>query len=92
MPLYLVTNVCDEGLSETSFRMVEAPSRVAVAEYILRGGWERWLERSYLLDGLNQHRWTAEQLLERIDRTRVDGDSEFQFAIHEVGTIEKVRE
>ena len=47
MPLFLVTNVCDEGLHENSFRVIEAPSRLAVAEYILRGPgpcWSRWLE------------------------------------------------
>jgi hypothetical protein len=89
VPLYLVTNVCDEGVYETSFRVIEAPSRLAVAEYILRDlpSWVGWLRRSCILDGIE--RCSAEQLLTRIDTTRVDGDSEFQFAIHEIKAIEK---
>jgi len=88
MPLYLVTNVCDEGLHDTSFRVIEAPSRLAVAEHILGDltSWIRWLRRSYILDGVES--CTAGQLLARIDATRVDGDSEFQFAIQELTKIE----
>ena len=91
MPLFLVTNVCDEGLYDTSFRVVEAPSRLAVALYILRNPepWKWWLQRSHLWEGVADGRWTADQLLERIDRTHVDGDSDFQFAIHELKTIER---
>lgn len=34
MPLFLVTCVCDEGVYANAFRVVEAPSRLAVAAYI----------------------------------------------------------
>jgi hypothetical protein len=89
VPFFLVTNVCDEGVHDTSFRVIEAPSRLAVAEHILRdlSSWAWWLRRSCILDGIEK--CSAAQLLARIDETRVDGDSEFQFAIQEVKTIEK---
>ena len=35
MALFLITCVCDEGVYEHSFRVVEAPSRLTVAEGIL---------------------------------------------------------
>jgi hypothetical protein len=70
--------------------VIEAPSRLAVAEFILTDpkSWTRWLRRSYLLDATVD--CTAEQLLDRIDATRVDGDSELQFAIQEITKIERL--
>ena len=35
MSLFLVTCVCDEGVDESSFRVVEAPSRLALAEHMV---------------------------------------------------------
>jgi hypothetical protein len=47
MPLFLVTSVCDEGVSASRFRVVEAASRLAVAADMLAdpAQWE-WALRS----------------------------------------------
>ncbi len=91
MPLFLVTCVYDEGIYESSFRVVEAPSRLAIAESMLRDPypWQDFLYRSHLLDGVEDKRWSAEELLKRIDATHVDGDSDAQLAIHEIKQIEQ---
>lgn len=91
MPLFLVTNVCDEGVYESSFRVVEAPSRVAVAEYVLRhpDSFRRWLEKSHLWDGVADRAWDAAGLLAKCDATWVDGDSAYQFSIREVPVVER---
>lgn len=48
MPLFLITCVYDEGVYESSFRVVNAPSREDVARYILTNyeSWEDYLSRS----------------------------------------------
>jgi hypothetical protein len=35
MPLFLITSVCDEGVSATSFKVVEAKSRLSIARHML---------------------------------------------------------
>jgi hypothetical protein len=90
MALFLVTCVCDEGVSPSSFRVVEAPSRLAVAASILRrpDPWIDFLRRAYLWEGARDREWSAEQLLARIDHSSVDGDSRYQMAILEIPKIE----
>ena len=48
MALFLVTCVIDEGVYESSFRVVKASSREAVAKYILTNyeSWEDFISRS----------------------------------------------
>ena len=47
MPLFLITSVCDEGVSESGFKLVEADSRIAIAQDILKRphDWEPFLRR-----------------------------------------------
>ena len=91
MALFLVTCVCDEGVSPRSFRVVEAPSRLAVAEGILRcpDRWADFLRRAYLWEELRDRQWSAEKLLAKIDASSVDGDSRYQMAILEIPKIER---
>ncbi|MGH9846335.1 MAG: hypothetical protein ACREEM_47155 [Blastocatellia bacterium] len=93
MALFLVTCVYDEGIYESSFRVVEAPSRLAVAENMLNNPfhWKTFLDSSYLWDGVEEKRWNTEELLDRIDSTHVDGDSRCQLAIHEIKNIERIQ-
>jgi hypothetical protein len=90
MSLFLVTCVYDEGVYESNFRVVEAPSRPAVAEYMLREPyrWYDFLNRSYLWDGVENRRWSAEELLQQIDNSYVDGDSRAKLSLFEIKTIE----
>jgi len=90
MALYLVTCVCDEGVYETNFRVVEASSRLAVADSMVRNPyrWKDYLERSHLLEGVQDRRWSGEKLLESIDSSSVDGDSRFRLSLYEIKTIE----
>jgi len=90
MALFLVSCVCDEGMSARSFRVVEAPSRLAVAALIMRQpySWDEFLHRSYLWEDVRDRRWTPEELLARIDASSVDGDSRYQMAILQLPKIE----
>lgn len=100
MPLFLVTCVCDEGLYDSSFRVVEATSRLAVAQNMLQNPrrWRTFLNSAYkekggvspLFDYIHEPNLTAELLLQEIDRTYIDGDSFFQLRIYEIQTIEKI--
>jgi hypothetical protein len=102
MPLFLITSVCDEGVSPSNFRVVEAPSRLAIAQHILDHvyEWERllrptrlWWELTYYPYKYGEPRgWSAADLLTEIDKTWVDGDSSNQLRIHEVGTILRLPE
>ena len=97
MALFLVTSVCDEGVSATRFRVVEVESRLAVANDMLadpvKWEWalrptELWWDLTYYPYKYGQPRgWTPEDLLGRIDRTWVDGDSRYQLRIHEIETV-----
>jgi hypothetical protein len=100
MPLFLITSVCDEGISATSFKVVEAESRLSIARHILDrpNDWEQFLRRTRLWWDLTYYPykygeprgWTPADLLARIDATHVDGDSEYQFRIHEITAIERL--
>jgi hypothetical protein len=97
MPLFLVTSVCDEGVYESNFRLVEAPSREAVAQHMLDHvhHWERflrptklWWDLTYYEYKYGQPRgWSAADFLAQIDRTSVDGDSSNQLRIHPAGDV-----
>ena len=97
MALFLVTSVCDEGVSATRFRVVKAESRLTVAQDMLaapaKWEWalrptELWWDLTYYPYKYGQPRgWTAADLLARIDRTWVDGDSRYQVRIHEIEAI-----
>lgn len=97
MALFLVTSVCDEGVSATRFRVVEADSRLAVARDMLadpvKWEWalrptELWWDLTYYPYKYEQPRgWTPTDLLGRIDRTCVDGDSSYQVRIHAIEAI-----
>lgn len=100
MALFLVTSVCDEGVSPTRFRVVTGESRLAVAEDMLadplKWEWalrptELWWDLTYYPYKYGQPRgWTAADLLARIDRTWVDGDSRYQVRIHEIEAVASV--
>ena len=97
MQLFLITSVCDEGVSEASFMVAEAESRIAIAQAILDNPskWTTFLKRTTLWWELTYYEykyreprgWSAEELLKQIDSTHVDGDSDFQFRIHEIKDI-----
>ncbi len=91
MPLFLVTCVYNEGVYENDFRVVEAPSRLAVAEELLREPyrWYDFLNRSFLWDGVEAPHWSAAELLERIDGSYVDGDSRAKLSLYEIKEIEQ---
>lgn len=73
MPLFLITSVCDEGVSATSFKVVEAESRLVIAQHILDHphDWKWFLSRTKLWWDLTyypykygeQRGWSAEGLL-----------------------------
>lgn len=100
MPLFLITSVCDEGVSATSFKVVEAESRLSIARHILNRphDWEPFLRRTKLWWDLTYYPykygeprgWTPADLLARIDATHVDGDSDYQFRIHEITAIKRL--
>lgn len=100
MVLFLITSVCDEGVYESNFKVVEAASREAIAQDMLDNPyrWEQFLSRTSLWWDLTYYEykygeprgWSAKDLLEQINSTYVDGDSYFQVRIHEIKTIEKV--
>ncbi len=99
--LFLVTCVYDEGVYETSFRVVEAPSRLAVAQHIVDQPdiWNQFLHDAHLYDPIirgNRPYYadpcpvTAEEALRLIDHSSVDGDSRAQMSIHPVTEILKL--
>ena len=97
MAMFLITSVCDEGVSATRFRVMEAESRLAIATDMLAGPekWEwalrpteLWWDLTYYPYKYGQLRgWTAADLLAQIDRTWVDGDSRYQVRIHQIKAI-----
>lgn len=82
MALFLITSLYDEGLSPNLLRAVEADSALAIAAHMLHHSeqWEYFLYRSFGED-LPIGILTPEELLERINRTYVDGDSTAQLRI-----------
>ncbi|MEQ9000686.1 MAG: hypothetical protein RID53_29820 [Coleofasciculus sp. B1-GNL1-01] len=102
MALFLITSVCDEGVYESNFKVVEAESKEAIAQDMLDNPyrWEQFLRSTTVWWDLTYYEykygeprgWSPKELLEQIDSTYVDGDSYFQVRIHEIKTIEKVRD
>ncbi|MBR8837518.1 MAG: hypothetical protein DSM106950_26800 [Stigonema ocellatum SAG 48.90 = DSM 106950] len=100
MPLFLITSVCDEGVYENSFKVVEASSREQIAQAILDNpwAWADFLRSTTLWWDLTRYEykygeplgWTVKDLLERIEMTHVDGDSDYQMRIHEIKCIEQI--
>jgi hypothetical protein len=66
--------------------------RRAVAEGILRDpdSWADYLRRSYLWEEVRDRKWSAEELLQRIDSSSVDGDSRYKFSLYEINNIERL--
>lgn len=102
--LYLITSLIDEGIYDSSFRVVEAGSELEIAEHILAhpAPWQWFLDSSYprdwqnprfsvgsLWDCVQDPQMTPERLLELIKMTSVDGDSEAQLAIHKI-TVDRL--
>lgn len=90
--LFLMTGVYDEGVDETSFKLYRARSRVHIVEVLLermqqeqnememdmglRHSMEEW--------GMDPAQVNAEQVLQRIDESYVDGDSSMQIRIFQI--------
>ena len=85
MPLFLVTALYDEGISPNLYRLVEAESKLAVAQHMLEHPeqWGYFLFRAFHRE-LDDIELTPETLLERIERTHVDGDSSAQLRISDI--------
>jgi hypothetical protein len=90
MPLFLVTCVCDEGIDESALRVLQAPSRTAVAESILQSpyDWSDFLRRSRFWEQLRDRWWSPAEFLKALSSSHVDGDSLYQLAIQEIPRIE----
>lgn len=93
MSLFLITSLYDEGISPNLCRLVEAESKLAIAQHMLEhpDQWGYFLYRAFYQEGVDEA-LTPEQLLERIDRTHIDGDSLAQLRISEIAvqTLDEV--
>ena len=96
--LFLVTCVYDEGVYASSFRVVEAPSRLAVAQAIVDKPdiWSQFLRDAHLYDPIIRGNMpyyadprpvTAEEALRLIDGSSVDGDSRARMSIYPITDI-----
>jgi len=96
--LFLVACVYNEGVEATSFRVVEAASRLAVVQAIVENPdiWSKFLHDAQLYDPIvrgNRPYYadpcpvSAEEALRLIDRSTVDGDSRARMAIHPIAEI-----
>ncbi|HZP81032.1 MAG TPA: hypothetical protein VFB21_05310 [Chthonomonadaceae bacterium] len=100
MALFLITSVCQDGVDESSFRVVEAESPLAITQAMLDDpyAWESLLRNTELWWDLTRYEytyneplgWSAEELLDKIDATWMDGDSRNQVRIHEIREIERI--
>ena len=90
MPFFLITCVYDEGVYPEDFRVVEADSRLAVAQHIVQHPyrWKEFLAPARIWEEVRDEEWSPEELLEQIGKTHVDGDSLAQMRIHEIKNIE----
>ncbi|NJL39980.1 MAG: hypothetical protein HC899_26910 [Leptolyngbyaceae cyanobacterium SM1_4_3] len=88
----MITSLYDEGISPNTFRVVEAESKLAIAHHMLEHPqqWGYFLGRSFS-EEFESEAVTPEQLLDRIGRTHVDGDSVAQLRISEV-TVQSLSE
>jgi len=68
MALFLVTCVVDEGVYESSFRVIQAASRAAVAKYILNNyeAWEGFISSSIFYLWLDDQAEGPTELWERM--------------------------
>lgn len=98
--LFLITCVPDEGVSQSSFVVIEAGSELEIAQHILSdpSKWECFLNAAFPHDWRNHRNsevslidciranpaMTPEELLELINSTFVDGSSAWQLRIHPV--------
>ncbi|HMV46779.1 MAG TPA: hypothetical protein PLD20_08190 [Blastocatellia bacterium] len=92
MPFYLITSVYDEGVYPEDFRVIEADSRLAVAQNIFQHPyrWKDFLYPARIWEEVRDEQWSPEELLKQIDKTHVDGDSLAQMRIHEIKNIERL--
>ena len=100
MPLYLISSVGDDGVDENSFRLVNAESPLEIAQSILDdpSNWEPQLRNTELWWDLTRYEykygepldWTAEELLNKIEATWVDGGSRNELRILEMDAIERL--
>ena len=90
--LFIVTCLNDEGICERSFRVVRAADRRAVAETMRVNAWfwKEFLDRSRLWEWLRAEQRTADEVLQKIDASSLDGDSRYQLAIREITQIEEI--
>jgi hypothetical protein len=96
--LFLVACVYNDGVNAESFRVVEPPSRLAVAAHIVDSPdiWNKFLHDTGLYDPIirgdrpyyaDPCPVTAEEALRLIDRSSVDGDSRARLSIHPISNI-----
>lgn len=92
MPLFLITSLYDEGISPNCFRVVEADSKLAIAEHMLNHPqqWGYFFYRSRSED-MEDREFTPQRLLDWLEQTHVDGDSTAQLRIHEF-TVQSLQE
>jgi len=79
MALFLITCVYDEGVYKSNFRVVEAVSREAVAQHILKNyeSFADYLERSIFYKWLNDKEVGPNEIWEKMNRVIVHAkDSE----------------
>lgn len=76
MALFLVTSVYDDGISESSFRVVKAPSREAVARHILAhcDTWEPFITSSIFYLWLNDPQVGPNELWESMNRVILNAE------------------
>jgi hypothetical protein len=99
MCLFLITSLSTEGMYESDFQVVEADSRLAIAQHMLENPhlWENYLSRARpkdwrnpafdvgtLWDCVHQPSMTAQRFLELIEMTSTSGEENFQLRIVEV--------
>ena len=96
--LFLVSCVFGDGVCETSFRVVEAASRLAVVQAIVESPdiWNTFLHDARLYDPIvrggmpyyaDPKPVTAEEAMRLIDHSSVDGDSRARMSIHRISEI-----
>ncbi|GAB4385107.1 MAG: hypothetical protein Kow00121_49590 [Elainellaceae cyanobacterium] len=92
MSLFLITCLYYEGISPNLFCLVEAESRLAIAQHMLEHPepWGYFLYRAFHQEQMDST-LTPEELLERIDRSHVDGDSAAQLHISDI-TVQSLAE